>query len=41
VEAYDSAAGAVVLLVGGVVSVAAYRLMLRIARLPAEERVLL
>jgi tight adherence protein B len=41
VEAYDSAAGAVVLLVGGVVSVAAYRLMLRIARLPAEARVLL
>ena len=41
VEAYDSAAGALVLLVGGVVSVVAYRLMLRLGRLPAEERVLL
>ena len=40
VAAYDSAAGAAVLLVGGSVSVAAYRLMLRISRLPVEERVL-
>jgi tight adherence protein B len=40
VTAYDSAAGSVVLLVGGLVSVAAYRLMLRVARLPEEERVL-
>jgi tight adherence protein B len=40
VEAYDSPAGALVLLVGGAVSLVAYRLMLRIARLPAEERVL-
>jgi tight adherence protein B len=29
-----------VLLVGGLVSIAAYRLMLRVARLPEEERVL-
>ena len=40
VEAYASATGAVVLLVGGVVSTAAYRLMLRIGRLPVEQRVL-
>ena len=40
VEAYASATGAVVLLVGGVVSVVAYRLMLRIGRLPVEQRVL-
>ena len=40
VVAYDSAAGAVVLLGGAVVSFAAYRVMLRVARLPAEERVL-
>lgn len=40
VAAYDSAAGSLVLLVGGGVSVAAYRLMLRVARLPEEERVL-
>ena len=40
VAAYDSAAGTVVLLVGGLVSIAAYRVMLRVARLPEEERVL-
>jgi tight adherence protein B len=40
VVAYDTPAGALVLLAGGAVSFAAYRLMLRIARLPAEERVL-
>ena len=40
VEAYGSAAGAFVLLGGAVVSMAAYRLMLRIARLPVERRVL-
>lgn len=40
VGAYDSAAGALVLFVGGAVSVAAYRLMLRLARLPEDERVL-
>jgi tight adherence protein B len=40
VEAYNSAAGTVVLALGALVSFAAYRLMLRIARLPAERRVL-
>jgi tight adherence protein B len=40
VAAYDSSAGALVLLVGGAVSIAAYRLMLRIAALPVEQRVL-
>lgn len=38
--AYNSAAGALVLLIGAAVSVAAYRVMLRIARLPEEPRVL-
>jgi tight adherence protein B len=40
VEAYRSAAGALVLLGGGGVSFLAYRIMLRIARLPEERRVL-
>ena len=40
VEAYNTALGTVVLLVGGGVSFAAYRAMLRIARLPTERRVL-
>jgi tight adherence protein B len=40
VAAYDSAAGVAILAVGGGVSVLAYRVMLRIARLPEEERVL-
>jgi tight adherence protein B len=40
VRAYDSAAGFLVLAVGGAVSVAAYRFMLRLARLPEDERVL-
>jgi tight adherence protein B len=40
VEAYRSSAGALVLLGGGAVSFAAYRIMLRIARLPEERRVL-
>ena len=40
VAAYNTAAGAVVLLVGGAVSLVAYRVMLRIARLPTEARVL-
>jgi tight adherence protein B len=40
VEAYRSAAGALVLLGGGAVSFLAYRVMLRIARLPTERRVL-
>jgi tight adherence protein B len=39
-RAYDSGAGAIVLIVGAVVSLTAYRLMLRIARLPEERRVL-
>ena len=38
--AYATGAGAVVLLVGAVVSVIAYRLMLRLGRLPEEERTL-
>ncbi|MFL6239493.1 MAG: type II secretion system F family protein [Actinomycetes bacterium] len=38
--AYNSAAGVVILLVGGGVSFSAYRLMLRIGRLPQERRVL-
>jgi tight adherence protein B len=40
VAAYDTGAGAMVLLVGGGVCVVAYRLMLRIGRLPEETRVL-
>lgn len=39
-SAYASSAGAVVLAVGGAVSVAAYRLMLRLGRLPEESRTL-
>ena len=40
VQAYDSVAGALVLAVGGTASVVAYWMMLRIGRLPEEERVL-
>lgn len=40
VAAYDRPAGAAVLLSGGLVTVASYRIMLRIARLPDERRVL-
>jgi tight adherence protein B len=40
VVAYDSAAGVVILLGGAGVSFTAYRVMLRVAQLPAEERVL-
>ena len=40
VEAYDTATGALVLLVGGGISLVAYRVMLRIAKLPSERRVL-
>ncbi len=40
VQAYNTPAGTAVLLVGGGVSFAAYRAMLRIARLPTERRVL-
>jgi tight adherence protein B len=39
-RAYDSGAGVIVLLVGAALSLFAYKLMLRIARLPQEERVL-
>ena len=40
VAAYDTTAGVVVLSAGAVVSVIAYRLMIRLGRLPIEERVL-
>lgn len=40
VAAYDSPGGAAVLAVGGGVSVLAYRVMVRIGRLPEDERVL-
>jgi tight adherence protein B len=40
VAAYDTVMGAAVLLIGGGVSLLAYRIMLRIARLPEESRVL-
>jgi tight adherence protein B len=40
VTAYNRPAGVLVLAVGGLVSVVAYRLMVRIGRLPEEERVL-
>jgi len=40
VEAYNTGAGVVVLAVGGALCLAAYRLMLRLGRLPDEERVL-
>ena len=40
VAAYGSTAGALVLLVGGGISLLAYRVMLSIARLPDERRVL-
>jgi tight adherence protein B len=40
VAAYDQPTGALVLAAGGVCTVVAYRLMLRIARLPEERRVL-
>ncbi|GIG53512.1 type II secretion system F family protein [Demequina activiva] len=39
-EAYDSAAGVAVLALGGVSTVVAYRLMMRVGRLPQESRVL-
>jgi len=40
VEAYDSKAGLVVLSFGAVISIVAYRLMIRLGRLPDEDRVL-
>ena len=39
VAAYDRPAGAAILVIGGVVSVLAYRLMLFVGRLPQEQRV--
>lgn len=39
-RAYDSPAGMIVLLAGGVVCLLAYRVMIRIARLPVESRIL-
>jgi len=39
-EAYDTTGGRVLLVLGGAVSIGAYRLMLRIGRLPEEQRVL-
>ena len=38
--AYATTAGALVLAGGGVTSIVAYRLMLRLGRLPEEERIL-
>jgi tight adherence protein B len=40
VTAYNTPAGAVVLAIGGGLSVVAYRVMIRVGRLPVEERVL-
>jgi tight adherence protein B len=40
VRVYNSASGAVVLMIGGAISIVAYRAMVRIGRLPVEERVL-
>ncbi len=40
VQAYSTAAGTAVLAAGAAVSVAAYRIMLHIGRLPEDERVL-
>ena len=39
-QAYSTPAGVLVLLIGAAVTVIAYRLMVRIGRLPEEERVL-
>jgi tight adherence protein B len=39
-QAYNSVAGTLVLATGGVCSIAAYRLMIRIGRLPDDPRVL-
>jgi tight adherence protein B len=40
VKAYNSTAGALVIAIGGGLSLLAYRTMIRIGRLPVEERVL-
>ncbi len=39
-DAYDSLTGTIILVVGAVLSLVAYRLMIRIGRLPADKRVL-
>ena len=39
-QAYDSAAGILMIIVGGALSLVAYRVMLLIAQLPQDERVL-
>jgi tight adherence protein B len=39
-QAFDSSGGALLLVIGGAVCLAAYRIMLRIGRLPEEPRVL-
>jgi tight adherence protein B len=39
-RAYDTAGGTLLLVIGGMVCVVAYRLMLHIGRLPEEQRVL-
>ena len=39
-QAYDTATGMVLIVVGAVASLIAYRVMLLIARLPQDERVL-
>lgn len=40
VEAYDTPAGTLLLAIGAIACIVAYRMMLRIGRLPAEQRVL-
>ena len=39
-RAYDTPTGTLILLIGAVVTVAAYRLMIRLGRLPEDKRVL-
>lgn len=39
-DAYDSATGAFILIIGGVICIVAYRVMMRIGKLPQERRVL-
>jgi tight adherence protein B len=40
IQAYRSTVGSVILIVGGLLTVAAYRVMIAIGRLPEDERVL-
>ncbi len=39
-DAYDTPTGTVILAIGAIASLGAYRLMIRIGRLPADKRVL-